>query len=688
MKLPALAVLAAIAAVAIASPATAGVTVVDDEVFFALVAPGAKEVYLVGDFNNWNATVEKMRKTGDRFEISLFLVEGSYRYKFVVDGRYIVDPENPGDPSRGSPLVLVEKPAGMVLLTSLPEEEKAAPALAPWARYVGQYRWNSPEDDGFADRNVFNLGFDIAREKLRGQAVLKWSDADWERYVDTGGVVLDWGFVGTDVGGLALDAFTDTRAAWTSLDPTRLVGDVGVFDYNAGYRRNGFAADYRFADAFHVRGLYADDMGKLSVDQPVIPVAGLTAASSGADTTAYAVDHNPADSDVLGLEVFIDAKDFQCGIVSRRNIGRFPGTMADVSFADSTARVYDTRQDTDATFYWLRVSKLFDTGVTIGYGRGNAEINQLTQESQSLYAAGELAATQASSPFDARLEFETSERFYAALDRTAGRASGRAWWDRVTFDFDGTVFQPSEATVDRVNFDFDWTDADWTAGLRLRYTDPDYGKTPQELLVDSPALNMWLDWRDKFGVADIVGIGDDPYTDLVASGTWYPGRSAAGADSIPYLPRTWPDVARWKPPFARLELGTTTHRFFDGMRYNRARLTLAYVFRGRVYAMTDGRAARYDVEAWGDAEIYLSGYVEAGYLHRWFNVNLGWGFDPVVFDPVVSDYMDIGRTRWLRQSLESGVTRDGAAATGAGLLSLEKQLQAVQTIKLELVVYF
>jgi hypothetical protein len=124
------------------------------------------------------------------------------------------------------------------------------------------------------------------------------------------------------------------------------------------------------------------------------------------------------------------------------------------------------------------------------------------------------------------------------------------------------------------------------------------------------------------------------------------------------------------------------------MRYNRARLTLAYVFRGRVYAMADGRAARYDVEVWGDAETYLSGYVEAGYLHRWFNVNLGWGFDPVVFDPVVSDYMDIGRTRWLRQSLESGVTRDGAAATGAGLLSLEKQLQAVQTIKLELVVYF
>jgi hypothetical protein len=84
----------------------------------------------------------------------------------------------------------------------------------------------------------------------------------------------------------------------------------------------------------------------------------------------------------------------------------------------------------------------------------------------------------------------------------------------------------------------------------------------------------------------------------------------------------------------------------------------------------------------------VSGYVEAGYLYRWFNVNLGWGFDPVVFDPVVSDYMDIGRTEVLRRSLEDGVTRDDAAAIGRELLSLEELMQNVQTIKLEVVVYF
>jgi 1,4-alpha-glucan branching enzyme len=75
-----LALVAALAAaLSLASAATAGVRVVEDEVFFTLQAPGAREVYLVGDFNNWNATMEKMRRAGDHFEISLFLLEGSYR---------------------------------------------------------------------------------------------------------------------------------------------------------------------------------------------------------------------------------------------------------------------------------------------------------------------------------------------------------------------------------------------------------------------------------------------------------------------------------------------------------------------------------------------------------------------------------------------------------------------------------
>jgi hypothetical protein len=671
-----------------AGAAMGGVSVIEDEVFFTLTAPGATDVYLVGDFNNWNATVEKMRRSGDTFEISLFLVEGSYRYKFVVDGTWIVDPDNPGDAAKGSPLVLVERPAGLMLLTSVPEEEEAAPAVTPWFRYVGQGRWNAPDDKTFRDDHLVNLGVDIRREKLRGRALLQWSEGWWTRYDAGDDVILDRGFIGTDVGGLSLDAFTDDDVVWTSSDPVALVGEVGVFDYNAGYRRNGASADYRLAEPIHVRGFYADDTGVLTTDRPAIPTSEL-AGGSDADTTAYAIDANAADSDVLALELHIDTREFQVGIVTRRHDGRYPGTMAEVSVSDSAAVVFDTRQDTDATFYWLRASKLLPVGLSLGYGRGHGEIRQITREEQPLSPPRDLVTTQLSQAWNHSVRYQTSNRFYVGVDRARGPAAGTLEWDRVTWEFDGAVFDPSEATVDRVTFDFDWTETQWTAGCWLQYTRTDYGDTPSALLVDSPLLNVWLDWRDKFTVPNIVGIGDQSYTDLELTGAWYPRRSPARGDTVvAYAPRSWPDDGRWTPPFVRVSVGTTTRRFFDALHYNRARLSAAYVFDRGIYAMADGRVAGYDVEAWGGKETFVSGYLEAGYLYRWFNVNLGWGFDPVVFDPVVSDYMDIGRERVLRGSLSGGVTRDDAAAIGRELLSLEQLLQNVQTIKLEVVVYF
>jgi hypothetical protein len=60
-----------------AAPAGAAVHVEGDEVIFTLKAPEAKEVFIIGDFNQWNPTVEPMNLEGDHFEVRLFLVAGS-----------------------------------------------------------------------------------------------------------------------------------------------------------------------------------------------------------------------------------------------------------------------------------------------------------------------------------------------------------------------------------------------------------------------------------------------------------------------------------------------------------------------------------------------------------------------------------------------------------------------------------
>jgi 1,4-alpha-glucan branching enzyme len=59
---------------------------------FEYFNPAAKEIFLCGDFNNWSSTTNKMKRdnTG-RFKLSINLSPGRYQYKFLVDGRWMVD---------------------------------------------------------------------------------------------------------------------------------------------------------------------------------------------------------------------------------------------------------------------------------------------------------------------------------------------------------------------------------------------------------------------------------------------------------------------------------------------------------------------------------------------------------------------------------------------------------------------
>lgn len=55
---------------------------------------GAKEVYLAGTFNDWNSKALPMKQAGDHWEVCIDLKGGKHQYKYVVDGEWILDPEN------------------------------------------------------------------------------------------------------------------------------------------------------------------------------------------------------------------------------------------------------------------------------------------------------------------------------------------------------------------------------------------------------------------------------------------------------------------------------------------------------------------------------------------------------------------------------------------------------------------
>ncbi len=63
---------------------------------FHLYAPEAGQVSLAGDFSDWQPEAYPMRRFKDgNWKKSLKLKPGRYEYRFVVDGQWWTDPENP-----------------------------------------------------------------------------------------------------------------------------------------------------------------------------------------------------------------------------------------------------------------------------------------------------------------------------------------------------------------------------------------------------------------------------------------------------------------------------------------------------------------------------------------------------------------------------------------------------------------
>ena len=66
------------------------------DAIFSIKAPEAKEVYIVGDFNHWKMNeASRLAKLEDgNWQAKFALTPGKYRYKFVVDGEWLLDSQN------------------------------------------------------------------------------------------------------------------------------------------------------------------------------------------------------------------------------------------------------------------------------------------------------------------------------------------------------------------------------------------------------------------------------------------------------------------------------------------------------------------------------------------------------------------------------------------------------------------
>ncbi len=114
-----------------AAPARAAVRSVSGGIEFTYYAPGAGQVFLSGSFNGWNASELPLTNDGKgTWSIVKKLAPGKYEYKFVVDGAWFADPENPDtvpDPYGGANSLVTVGAAGKLV------EATAAAAPRPLA---------------------------------------------------------------------------------------------------------------------------------------------------------------------------------------------------------------------------------------------------------------------------------------------------------------------------------------------------------------------------------------------------------------------------------------------------------------------------------------------------------------------------------------------------------------------------
>lgn len=64
---------------------------------FVCLAPGAKQVCLVGDFNNWDPATHRMQRQPDgAWLLQVALHHGHHHYRFLINGHPALDPRAHG----------------------------------------------------------------------------------------------------------------------------------------------------------------------------------------------------------------------------------------------------------------------------------------------------------------------------------------------------------------------------------------------------------------------------------------------------------------------------------------------------------------------------------------------------------------------------------------------------------------
>ena len=223
--------------------------VLNNEIEFKYYNLNAEKVFLVGSMNNWNTTASPMQKFDNgMWKIVLKLVPGKYSYKFIVDGEWLVDKENPifEDDGYGGSNSIIEIDSNGIIVEKNNNMNTQKSIYNPNIFFSGQYYSNNiflkNETDRFMlekPEHDLNFGINVKfNSKFTGYTVfnvnnLKEGSEIWRTHFNYKRTYLK-----LNIDYINLIAY-DNFALFTFDNPLNIIGDVGYDGYDFGYNSSG-----------------------------------------------------------------------------------------------------------------------------------------------------------------------------------------------------------------------------------------------------------------------------------------------------------------------------------------------------------------------------------------------------------------------------------------------------------------
>jgi glycosidase len=144
----------------------------------------AKKVEVAGDFNNWQPETNPFEKNEDVWQTYLTLAPGTYQYQLVVDGEWILDPENPEEVSNNiggvNSLLRIEDPAHYAphLTTTAYSENPIEIAVEKEAQRVVAL-WQNAELPIAYDDNTIQITIPQQAQNIKRSFIRVWASNEF-----------------------------------------------------------------------------------------------------------------------------------------------------------------------------------------------------------------------------------------------------------------------------------------------------------------------------------------------------------------------------------------------------------------------------------------------------------------------------------------------------------------------------